>query len=128
MKKLNSKNTKQTKNVSLRVYFNLFFVLLAECNADEFKCKTGSECIPKSQVCDNMAQCTDRSDEWQCVQLDGTQLLAKYVHDNYFIFSLLLLICFYISFLLLLCDCISFHYACCNIILVVFVGKMARPP
>lgn len=54
-------------------------MFISECGADEFKCNTSSQCIPKTQRCDSVAQCADRSDEWQCVQLDGTQLLAKYV-------------------------------------------------
>jgi len=69
-----------------KTYHDLFL----ECNSNEFKCNTGSECIPKTQVCDNVAQCTDRSDEWQCVQLDGVQLFAKYIFCRFlFCFSLI---------------------------------------
>lgn len=58
-------------------------VYFLECSSNDFKCNTGSECIPKNQVCDNIAQCGDLSDEWQCVQLDGVQLFAKYVFFRY---------------------------------------------
>lgn len=43
------------------------------CNActqaDKFQCAHGKMCIEKSQVCDGVPQCQDRSDELQCVTL-----------------------------------------------------------
>jgi len=68
------------KTKHLFTYYVLFLFL--ECKADEFKCNIGSKCIPKTQICDNIAQCPDQSDEWQCIQLDGLQLLAKYIYND----------------------------------------------
>jgi len=36
-----------------------------ECRFDEFHCGTG-ECIPMRQVCDNIYDCNDYSDEVNC--------------------------------------------------------------
>lgn len=33
-----------------------------ECEDDEFPCRDGS-CIPSSQVCDGLGDCSDRADE-----------------------------------------------------------------
>lgn len=75
---LNYKFITNTIERKLKIIIFIHYMIL-ECNAGEFKCNTGSECIPIIQVCDNTAQCTDRSDEYQCVQLNGTRLLARYV-------------------------------------------------
>jgi len=39
---------------------------LCDCALDKFKCQTGG-CIPLIQVCDNIANCPDHSDEWGCL-------------------------------------------------------------
>lgn len=35
---------------------------VVECEEDEFTCRNGL-CIPSSQVCDGLSDCSDRSDE-----------------------------------------------------------------
>lgn len=39
--------------------------LLAKCKPDEFQC-FNYECIPDTKVCDGVAHCQDRSDEYHC--------------------------------------------------------------
>lgn len=36
--------------------------------ADQFQCAHGKKCIEKSQVCDGVPQCQDRSDELECAK------------------------------------------------------------
>ncbi|XP_037776717.1 gamma-aminobutyric acid receptor subunit beta-like [Penaeus monodon] len=38
---------------------------LTQCESDEFTCNNGN-CIPLGEVCDRRAQCTDKSDEFNC--------------------------------------------------------------
>jgi len=40
----------------------------ATCGNDEFRCLIGQQegCIPKTQLCDGINQCTDKSDEQNC--------------------------------------------------------------
>jgi hypothetical protein len=47
----------------------IYFIpqLLAYCAIDEFHCGLGV-CIPESQVCDQVSQCEDSSDEIDCGQ------------------------------------------------------------
>ncbi len=35
---------------------------------DQFQCAHGKKCIDKEQVCDDVAQCQDRSDELHCLK------------------------------------------------------------
>lgn len=44
---------------------------LCDCSVDQFKCESGG-CVLKSQVCDGIDHCPDRSDEWRCIQIDNT--------------------------------------------------------
>ena len=48
------------------------FLLIAECGANEFKCKSDHLCIPLSRVSDNVRDCADGSDE-RCE--DGSESL-----------------------------------------------------
>jgi hypothetical protein len=36
------------------------------CTPEQFTCKSTKLCIPKSNVCDTITQCHDRSDEMSC--------------------------------------------------------------
>ena len=36
------------------------------CTHDQFTCKSSKLCIPKSNLCDTITQCHDRSDEMSC--------------------------------------------------------------
>lgn len=36
------------------------------CSAEEFSCKNEGECIPMNWVCDQTADCADKSDEAFC--------------------------------------------------------------
>ena len=36
------------------------------CTTEQFTCKSSKLCIPKSNLCDTITQCHDRSDEMSC--------------------------------------------------------------
>jgi len=36
------------------------------CEEDEFRCKSGDQCIPKTKRCDKHHDCRDNSDEHHC--------------------------------------------------------------
>lgn len=36
------------------------------CNSDQFQCKSSKKCIHKEWVCDNVYDCPDGSDEYNC--------------------------------------------------------------
>lgn len=44
----------------------LFSVFPRFCTRDQFSCKSTKLCIPKSNICDTISQCHDRSDEMFC--------------------------------------------------------------
>lgn len=37
-----------------------------ECDSQQFKCQSEARCIPTSQRCDGISQCSDNSDEFNC--------------------------------------------------------------
>lgn len=39
---------------------------LKSCATDQYACKSSKLCIPKSNLCDTVTQCHDRSDEMSC--------------------------------------------------------------
>ena len=43
--------------------FVSFFLLIAECGANEFQCKSDHLCIPLARVADGLRDCADGSDE-----------------------------------------------------------------
>lgn len=40
-------------------------------SVDQFQCAHGKKCIDKSQLCDGIGHCQDRSDEKDCSKSDG---------------------------------------------------------
>ena len=45
---------------------------VCSCGEDELRCETGGGCVEAAARCDGRLQCPDRSDEWNCVDLNGT--------------------------------------------------------
>lgn len=48
--------------------FNHFIMSNAYIQTDQFQCAHGKKCIDKDQVCDDIHQCQDRSDELDCLK------------------------------------------------------------
>ena len=53
------------------MYFKIFVSIAtsdpnAPCQADEYQCLAGNQCIPSSYQCDGEIDCQDRSDEIGC--------------------------------------------------------------
>lgn len=44
-------------------------LLTSVSSTDQFQCAHGRKCIERSQVCDGVSQCQDRSDELGCSEL-----------------------------------------------------------
>ena len=55
------KNTLETS-----LFTSGFSVFPRFCTRDQFSCKSSKLCIPKSNICDTISQCHDRSDEMFC--------------------------------------------------------------
>lgn len=45
--------------------------MFIECSPEQFKCATGGGCIALENRCDGQAQCSDKSDEWNCLRLES---------------------------------------------------------
>ena len=57
----------------------------APCQAGDFKCASGDQCIPVALMCDYALNCEDGSDELDCSKLLGKDcnlLLMKLKLDN----------------------------------------------
>ena len=50
---------------------------MCKCDEDMYSCVYGGGCIPSNQVCDGTVQCSDRSDEWICLQLFNASLQVR---------------------------------------------------
>ncbi|KAK8397866.1 hypothetical protein O3P69_004573 [Scylla paramamosain] len=56
----------------------------AQCEANLFPCSTGSECLPRESVCDNVTDCDDGSDEAEtlCLDVGVTRLTSNLANAN----------------------------------------------
>lgn len=62
-----------------------YIISFLDCEQDQFKCQMGGGCIPIENKCDGIAQCADKSDEWDCLRLNvlGNSLDKKILQVGY---------------------------------------------
>lgn len=60
---LNWSNNSITSNQLMDIFF------ITECTDEQFKCHASKFCIDKSQVCNGIINCHDKSDEKNCSML-----------------------------------------------------------
>lgn len=60
--------------------------ILLACSPDEFRCQSG-HCIPITHQCNNVTDCIDMSDEFDCHHGIITQSMSNIIIDNTYVSS-----------------------------------------
>ena len=66
--------------------YMIYFISAFNCNAYEYECLAGKQCVPLSYRCDAHADCNDESDELGCrkyhnyISLLGTPLAITHAN------------------------------------------------
>ncbi|XP_072046897.1 uncharacterized protein [Amphiura filiformis] len=77
-----------------RIGYSGFFLVLKRtneevtCQAYEFQCSSGYDCIDASLRCSALSQCSDQSDEWQCDFCGSSSIDLTHANDVYHLNSI----------------------------------------
>lgn len=60
----------------------IFFFIILDCPEDSFRCETGGGCATSDKKCDGLYDCSDRSDEWNCISLNNSVVSETQIYND----------------------------------------------